>query len=96
MFSLYLWRSKGEVFICAAVEGEESQAAAPGLSLCATHGIGLVCQLCAWECQDSCRRDAALTQMDSPKSRPGGGPVSGALSPPGLGQAAAQKWSRRA
>lgn len=59
-------------------EAEESQAAAPRLSLCATHGMGLECQLCAWQ-QDSCRRDAGLAWMDSPSSRPGGGPVSGAL-----------------
>lgn len=35
----------------------------------------------AWH-PDRCRREAALARMDSPDSRPGGGPVSGALSAP--------------
>lgn len=72
-------KPKGRCLFCAAVENEESQTAAPRLSLCATYGT--VCQLRAWH-QDSCRRNAALAQMDFPNSRPGGGPVSGVLSPP--------------
>lgn len=72
------------------MEGEESQAAAPRLSLCATRGTGWCASLAPGQLQEGCSPGSD----GSPNSRLGGGPVSGALSPPGLGQAAVQKWSQ--
>lgn len=52
-FPFIYQKPKGRCLFCAAVEGEEGQAAAARLSLCATHGMGLVC-LAAGQLQEGC------------------------------------------